>query len=86
MSVGGMVGSSPARPRGGGNQQVSNVPVPNLSPLGSVEKQTKQGLAPGNYALTPKSAEKDEKKSKEQVIAEKTTVTRTGRATKKVKK
>jgi len=98
MSVGGMVGSSPARPRGGNTAPaapgVANVATPaaatptntNLSPLGSGEKQPKQGLAPGIHALTPKSAEKEEKKSKEQVIAEKTTVTRTGRATKKVKK
>ena len=102
MSVGGMVGSSPARPRGGnaapttavvagGNAAApSATPTNKLSPLGSGEKQPKQGLAPGIHALTPKSAavekEKEEKKSKEQIIAEKTKVTRTGRATKKVKK
>ena len=100
MSVGGMVGSSPARPRGGSAAPaaagVANAaaaaaaaaatPTNNSSPLGTGEKQAKQGLAPGIHALTPKSAEKEEKKSKEQVIAEKTMMTRTGRATKKVKK
>jgi len=95
-----MVGSSPARPRGGSAAPaaagVANAaaaaaaaaatPTNNSSPLGTGEKQAKQGLAPGIHALTPKSDEKEEKKSKEQVISEKTMMTRTGRATKKVKK